>query len=75
MENDDEGSTTLYMVTVPIAGQLCVEVEAASEEEAIQMALNSDPDEQYNIEWEMLKHIVTGNVFWGMCNSIEVEEV
>lgn len=62
-----------YTVRVPIAGYLECYVEADSENEAEEKALNmtdTDPDTEFF--YESMKHIVEGNVFYGECNDIEV---
>lgn len=52
-----------YNVTIPIAGHAVVQVEANSEEEAIQLAMESDQLALKSIEyWEPLERFNEGNV-------------
>lgn len=61
-----------YIVTLPITGKLCVEVDAESEEAAIKAALIGDDLILDNIEeWEAAKQICEGNFFHGMLNEAE----
>lgn len=56
-----------YFVTVPISGYASIEVEANTEEEAINKAINSNDLNLGNIaEWDAHAHINEGNV----CNAI-----
>jgi acyl-CoA reductase-like NAD-dependent aldehyde dehydrogenase len=52
---------TTYNVTLPIAGHVYVTVEADSEEEAIERALETAADSK-ELEWETLRHFNRGNV-------------
>lgn len=53
----------LYTVKVPIVAVCYVDVEAETEEEAIEKAFESDDLKLENVEeWEPLEHIVEGNV-------------
>ena len=64
-----------YIVHVPITGVIYTEVEAESEEEAADIAL----DQEYNFSdiTEFATHsvIVKGRVFHGVLNRIEVDPV
>lgn len=52
-----------YSVLIPMAGHICVEVEADSEEAAIEAAFESDDLTLKNVtEWEVLKQFNRGNV-------------
>lgn len=66
-----------YSVTIPIAGHIVLEVEADSEDEAIEKALISDDIRAENIEtWEALKAFHSGNICY--CPSpwnAEAEEI
>ncbi|ALM62171.1 hypothetical protein AXI64_gp179 [Vibrio phage qdvp001] len=65
-----------YEVLVPITGYIVVEVEAENEKEAIDKAFESDDLTIDNInEWDTHENIVQGNVFYGVKNEVEVEEV
>lgn len=64
-----------YTVLVPITGYVEVVVEAENEQEAIDMAMDDEDINLDNVmEWDMVKHITEGNVFYGIKNDIEVLE-
>jgi hypothetical protein len=59
-----------YSVAVPISGVIYVEVQAESEDEAIEKALESDQLTTENIDrWETHRYIVRGNV----CSAVQWE--
>lgn len=63
-----------YDVCLPISGTIIVTVDADSEEEAIQNALDSDDLIIDNIEsWTAHEHIVQGNIFYGERNDAEAD--
>lgn len=65
-----------YLVTIPIAGHLMVEVEATSESEAKDLAFDEATLDQHLGNWEMLDRFNQGNVCY--CPSpwaVEVERV
>lgn len=62
-----------YSVTLPIAGYAIVEVEADSEEAAIDAALGSDVTMRDIEEWSVLKAIVTGNILHTSPNDASAE--
>jgi len=63
-----------YWVMVPITGVIAVQVEAESEADAMDKAMNSKDLTLDNIEgWEAHRAIISGNVFYGLQNEIEVE--
>ena len=62
-----------YSVTFPITGSWSVLVEAESEEEALEKAYNTDPDEG-ELTWTAVERVVQGNVFYGELNEIDVTE-
>jgi endonuclease V-like protein UPF0215 family len=65
-----------YTVKVPIVAVCYVEVEAENEQEAIDMAFESDDLKLENVdEWEPLEHIVEGNVVYTYNSDVEVEEM
>jgi hypothetical protein len=55
-----------YEVTVPISGYAVVEVEADSEDLAIEAALDEVYDKDQIEEWTTLKDVVHGNVWYGL---------
>lgn len=55
----------LYDVRLPICGELSVQVEANSEEDAIEKALGSDLSFDMIETWEAHRMIVEGNIFHG----------
>lgn len=54
-----------YYVDLPVSGRVAVEVEADSEEEAIDKALNSYSIDNLE-EWSAERHLVQGNIFYGV---------
>lgn len=65
-----------YMVKVPIVAVCYVEVEAESEEEAIDMALNSEECNLENVEeWEAFEKIVEGNFVHTYHNEAKIMSV
>lgn len=64
-----------YLVRLPITGSVDVEIEADNEDAAIEAALNSEISIDDITEWDVCKQIVTGNVFWGIINEAEAEEI
>jgi len=64
-----------YAVTVPITGYVYFEFEAENEEEARLKAFEADVRTSDIEEWDMHDEIVSGNVFHGQINRINVEEV
>ena len=68
-----------YLVFIPCTASLEVEVEAESREAAALAALAADfritveGDNAFLHEFELHKKIVTGNVFHGVQNEIEVD--
>lgn len=61
-----------YGVTIPITGIAYAEVEAESEKEAIEKALQEDLE---ILEWESHKQVCQGNVFHGHTNEASAEEI
>jgi hypothetical protein len=65
----------LYTISVPITGRVVVDVEASSEEEALEKLWERDEPWPQPDEWEVCETIVTGNVFNGMQNETSIEHV
>ncbi len=66
-----------YTVTVPIAGAICVEVEANSKEEAIQVAIENAFEDAWTenvLELDVYRRITTGNVLHVPFNELECDE-
>jgi hypothetical protein len=63
-----------YQVTIPISGVIYVDVEAESEEEALEKGLEMELKTQDIAEWETHSQIVQGNVFHGHTNTASAEE-
>ena len=66
-----------YIVSIPIAGAIHIEVEAESEREAKEAAWAKvdDGDHGEDIEWEFMESITNGNVCHAPLNDIEVNEI
>lgn len=64
-----------WNVSLPFTGYVVVEVEAENEREAIEAALNGEVTTDDIEQWEVVKEIVQGNVFFGMRNRAEAEPV
>lgn len=62
----------IYNVRVPVAGYAEIQVEAHDEEDAERVALDFVTAEEL-VELKYLRQIVTGHLFHGVINSIEVE--
>jgi len=60
-----------YSVAIPITGICYVDVEASSEEEAIDLAFEHDLEIE---QWEAHRHVIRGNVFYGMQAEATAEE-
>lgn len=63
-----------YYVQIPVTGVIGVEVKAANKEEALEVALESATLTEIE-EWETHETVCKGNVFCGLLNQYEVEEV
>jgi hypothetical protein len=61
-----------YLVRLPITGVVEVYVEAESEDDAIDNALETDITIDDIVEWDICRQIVQGNVFHGRMNAAEV---
>lgn len=64
-----------YEVEVPIAGYMCIEVEANSQEEAINLAMSKKWDNDDVVELQKYEKFFTGNVSHLYHTEIEVDEV
>jgi len=71
-----------YSVSVPFTGYIVVEVEAATQVEAKNIALGSDfdialsGDENVSLgAFEVCEHVAQDNVFYGVQNRIDVERI
>lgn len=76
-----------YVVNIPFAGYLSVEVQAENEKDAFEngwdVINSSEPDMKfkkedvgvYCREWGMHKHLSEGNIDHTGCNSYYVEEL
>lgn len=64
-----------YQVTLPIVGKLFITVEAESEEDAIRKAFEEKLETDMIEEWEPLKKIVEGNIFYGDINQPEAFKI
>lgn len=58
-----------YAVTIPVTGRAYVEVEAISEEEAVELAKEEVPLDEIT-EWDVCETIVKGNIFCGEVRRI-----
>lgn len=64
-----------YNVTLPITGTVFIsDIEADSEEEAIEKAMEANITTEDIEEWNTHERIVEGNVFRGMQNEAEAQE-
>ncbi len=66
---------TTYAISMPVSGLIYKEIEASSEREAIELFYNLDLTTNDIYDWETNEHIVTGNVFHGIINDMDIEEV
>lgn len=62
-----------FLVTMPITGYVCIEVEAEDEKDAIERAYDSEVNFNNIEEWDVHEHICEGNVFHGLMNDAEVQ--
>ncbi len=63
-----------YNVTLPITGIAWLEIQAESEQEAIDKALQ-EVEQKHIEEWNAVEQIVQGNIFHGHTNDASAEEV
>lgn len=70
-----------YLVEIPIAGRMAIEVDATSKDAAKEAAWDKinahegDPEELGELEWEYLDIIAEGNCCHAPCNEVGVMEV
>ena len=64
-----------YLVTIPIAGTMSVEVDAISKDEAISLAFEIEDMEPYIDTYDMYHKLTSGNVLYAPVNSVYVEEM
>ena len=62
-----------FTVTLPISGYVVVSVEAENEEKAVNEAIATASFNEIE-EWECHRHVVKGNIFYGIRNDYEVLE-
>ena len=62
-----------YYLEIPITGIIAIEIEAETEQEAIKKAFDEITIDDI-LEWEAHENITQGNVFYGMLNSINVNQ-
>jgi hypothetical protein len=65
---------TTYSVTLPFTGVVVVEVEASSVIEAVKKAMKNATFDDIE-QWETHTQIIKDNVFYGVQNLAEVEEL
>ena len=65
-----------YVVSVPITGVIYVEVEAENEDEAINLAMESEDLTLKAVEeWEPHRRVVKGNVFCGLAREATLKKL
>lgn len=67
-----------YIVSIPIAGAIHVQVNASSASDAKEKAwdkINDEGESAGDVEWEFMDAITEGNVCHAPLNEIEVSEV
>lgn len=64
-----------WSVAIPVTGVIYEEVEADSEEEAIDEAMSGSYKTKDIEEWEIHRHVVRGNVFYGHTSHATAEEI
>lgn len=63
----------IYNITLPLTGIIYKTVEADSEEEAIRLAMEESTLDDIE-EWDTHRKIVSGNIFYGVLNEMEIEK-
>ena len=64
-----------YAVSLPFTGYMHFEVEAESEEEALDRAYEVEFNQENIAELEYHTEVCTGNVFHGVMNEVNIEEI
>ena len=64
-----------YGVVLPVTGQVYCEVEAASEKEAIALAMDHPFKNSDIEEWETHEQTSRGNIAYGSCTEASAEEI
>jgi len=67
-----------YSVEIPIAGSMTIEVEADSEESAIEAGwarFHEEGPDAFDVSWEALSHVTNGNVCSAPCNEHSASEI
>lgn len=63
-----------YYVQIPLTAVVGVEVEATNEKEALEVAIESATLNDIE-EWDMHEIVCEGNVYHGLINRYEIEEI
>lgn len=63
-----------WFVSLPVTGTATIEVQAETEEGAIDAALSAELTVEHLREWEAIRQIVRGNIFCGIRNEAEAVE-
>ena len=64
-----------FGVTMPITGYFYKEVEAETEEEALEKICEDGYCDEDICEMDIHENVVQGNVFYGVLNSMEIEDL
>lgn len=64
-----------FGVTLPITGQIYLEVEAENDKAAIDAALSQGGTFDDVLEWETLRVVCEGNVYHGMLNRAYAKKI
>lgn len=64
-----------YRIIMPVTGVIVQEVQAENEEDALVAFENLELTTDDIVEWEFTEKIIRGNVFYGIQNDMEIEEI
>ena len=64
-----------YAISMPVTGFIYKEIVADSEEEATEKFRELDLKTEDIEDWDICEKIVEGNVFHGMQNEVNIEQV
>ena len=64
-----------FIVEVPIAGYVCIEVEAEDKNDAIDIAFQKGYTDEEIVELDMYERLVEGNVVYTYHTRVEVNEL